>query len=95
MNDKARANTHDPKIVEIINLLQEWHSDRIQKLKMIVQAPADVELVFKGKNGQRVLIKGDSRIGFKAGCATALDLFGKFPLTMTKNVSSGTDSEEE
>lgn len=95
MNDKARANIHDPEVVEIIGLLQEWHSNRVQKLKMIVEAPADTEIVLQGKNGLRVLIEGAERSGFKAGCATALELFAKFPLTMTKSVSRDTDSEEE
>lgn len=95
MADQVTANTHDPEVVEIISLLQKWHSGRVQQLKMIVQAPADSELVLRGANGQQVLLMGDERKGLKAGCATALDLFGKFPLTVTKNVSRDTDSEEE
>lgn len=95
MADQVTANTHDPEVVEIINLLQQWHSGRVQKLQMIVQAPADSELVLRGANGQQVLLVGDERKGFKAGCATAFDLFGKFPLTVTKNVSRDIDSEEE
>lgn len=95
MADQVTANTHDPEVVEIINLLQQWHSGRVHKLQMIVQAPADSELVLRGGNGQEVLLVGDELKGFKAGCATALDLFGKFPLTVTKNVSLDTDLEEE
>lgn len=93
MADKATANIHDPEVTEIIEILQEWHANRVQKLEMIVQAPADTELVLRGANGQQVLMAGDERKGFKAGCATALDLFGKFPLTMTKIVDC-TDEEE-
>lgn len=74
-------------------MLQEWHANRIQKLKMIVQAPADTELVLRGANGQQVLMAGDERKGFKAGCATALDLFEEFPLTMAEIVDC-TDEEE-
>lgn len=95
MADQVTANTHDPEVVEIISLLQQWHSERIQKLQMIVQASSDTELVLRGVNGQQVLLMGDERKGFKTGCATALDLFGKFPLTVTKNVNRDTDSEEE
>ena len=90
---QATVNIHDPEVAEIIELLREWHACRIQKLKMIVQAPADTELVLRGANGQQVLMAGDERKGFKAGCATALDLFGKFPLTMTKIVDC-IDGEE-
>lgn len=95
MTDQVIANTNDPEVVEIIELLQQWHSGRVQQLQMIVRAPADAELVLQGANGQQVLLAGDERKGFKAGCATALDLFGKFPLTVTKNTSRDTDSEEE
>jgi hypothetical protein len=95
MKNKATANTHDPAVVQIIGLLQEWHAKRVQKLQMIVQAPADTELVLQGPNGQRVLMEGDERIGFKAGCATALELFGQFPLTMIKTVNDGTDAGDE
>lgn len=95
MTDQVTANTQDAEVVEIINLLQQWHSGHVQTLQMIVQAPADTELVLRGANGQQILLVGEERKGFKTGCATALDLFGKFPLTVTKNVSRDTDSEEE
>ena len=95
MADQVTVTTRDPEVVEILKWLQQWHSNHVQKLQMIVQAPADTELVLRGANGQQVLLVGDERKGFKAGCATALDLFGKFPLTVTKNVSRDTDSEEE
>ena len=95
MADPVTVTTRDPEVVEILKWLQQWHSNHVQKLQMIVQAPADTELVLRGANGQQVLLVGDERKGFKAGCATALDLFGKFPLTVTKNVSRDTDSEEK
>ncbi|EIK72006.1 hypothetical protein PseBG33_3512 [Pseudomonas synxantha BG33R] len=95
MADQVTVTTRDPEVVEILKWLQQWHSNHVQKLQMIVQAPADTELVLRGANGQQVLLVGDERKGFKAGCATALDLFGKFPLTVTKNVSRDTDSEEK
>ena len=95
MADQVTVTTRDPEVVEILKWLQQWHSNHVQKLQMIVQAPADTELVLRGANGQQVLLVGDERKGFKAGCATALDLFGKFPLTVTKNVSRNTDSKEE
>lgn len=95
MADQVTVTTRDPEVVEILKWLQQWHSNHVQKLQMIVQAPADTELILRGANGQQVLLVGDERKGFKAGCATALDLFGKFPLTVTKNVSRDTDSEEK
>ncbi|MGR3966088.1 hypothetical protein FW800_16690 [Pseudomonas sp. 910_23] len=95
MADQVTVTTRDPEVVEILKWLQQWHSNHVQKLQMIVQAPADTELVLRGANGQQVLLVGDERKGFKAGCATALDLFCKFPLTVTKNVSRDTDSEEK
>ena len=94
MADQVTVTTRDPEIVEILKWLQQWHSERIQKLQMIVQASSDTELVLRGANGQQVQLVGDERKGFKSGCATALDLFGKYPLTMTKNVSRDIDSEE-
>lgn len=95
MTDLAKANIRDQNVVEIIEMLQKWHANRVQKLRMIVGAPADTELMLRGENGKEVLLIGDERKGFKAGCATALELFGKFPLTMTKTISDDTDAEEE
>ena len=60
-----------------------------------ILAFADTELVLRGANGQQVLLVGDERKGFKAGCATALDLFEKFPLVMTEIVDDETDAEDE
>lgn len=74
-------------------MLQQWHANRIQTLQIIVQANADDELVLRGANGQQILLTGDERKGFKTGCATALDLFEKFPLTMTK-IAAAADEEE-
>lgn len=95
MTDIAKANIHDPDVAEIIGLIQQWHTSRVQKLQMIVKAPADTELVLRGANGQQVLLVGDERKGFKAGCATALDLFEKFPLMMTEIVDDETDAEDQ
>lgn len=95
MTDLAKANIRDHDVVEIIEMLQQWHANRIEKLQMIVQAPSDTELVLRGKNGQQISLIGEERKGFKAGCATALELFGKFPLTMTKVASDDTDAEQE
>ena len=95
MTAQATVNIHDPEVVKIVELLQQWHTNRVQKLKMIVDAPTDTELLLRGANGKEVLLVGDERKGFKAGCATALELFGKFPMTMTKNVSDDADSEED
>lgn len=89
MADPLKVNVYDPDVAEIIDLLQKWHAKRVQQLQMIVQAPADAELVLRGANGQHVL-QGDERKGYKAGLATALELFGKFPLTVTE-----IDGEEE
>lgn len=83
MSDQVSANIFDPDVAEIIDLLQEWHANRVKQMKMIVEAPADAELVLRGANGHQVVLLGDERKGFKAGLATALDLFGKFPLTIT------------
>ncbi|MGF6098864.1 hypothetical protein [Pseudomonas sp. 18175] len=90
MSDQVKANIVDPDVVEIVELLQEWHAKRVSQLQMIVQAPADAELVLRGANDQQVILLGDERKGFKAGLATALDLFGKFPLSITK-----VDEEDE
>ncbi|MBH8611918.1 hypothetical protein I4N56_014030 [Pseudomonas mohnii] len=94
MTNQATANISDPDVAEIIGMLKEWHANRVRQLQMIVQAPADTELVLRGANGQQVLLVGDERKGFKAGLATALDLFGKFPLTMTEVVDDDADEDE-
>jgi hypothetical protein len=92
--DQVMADIHDPEVAKIIDLLQQWHASRIQKLQMIVQAPADTDLVLRGENGQEVKLVGDERKGFKAGCATALDLFEKFPLTLTEIADDDADGDE-
>ncbi|NMX64730.1 hypothetical protein [Pseudomonas sp. WS 5079] len=92
--DQVTADVHDPEVAKIIDLLQQWHTSRIQKLQMIVQAPADTELVLRGVNGHQVELLGDERKGFKAGCAMALDLFSKFPLTMTEIIDDDTGEDE-
>lgn len=91
MTEQLQADVYDPDVAEIIGSLQEWHAVRVQKLQMIVDAMDDVGLQLRNTDGSYTELVGDERKGFKAGAATALNLFHKFPVVMTEIVDDDAD----
>lgn len=89
----AVAHTNDEQVLHIVELLQEWHRTRIEKLELVANAGSDVKIEARGPDGQPLELTGQLRAGFQEGANLALQMFGKFPLTVEQN--AGDLGEEE
>ncbi|MCY1295459.1 hypothetical protein D9M70_448010 [compost metagenome] len=88
----AVAHTNDEDVLNIVELLQEWHRTRIEKLQLVANAGPDVKIEARGPDGQPLVLTGQLRAGFQEGANLALQMFDKFPLTVEEN---GADLDEE
>lgn len=87
----AVAHTNDEGVLQIVELLQEWHRTRIEKLELVANAKADVKIEARGPDGAPLELTGQLRAGFQEGVNLALQMLGKFPL----KVEPSTDDLDE
>lgn len=88
----AVAHTNDQQVLHIVELLQEWHRTRVEKLELVANAGPDVTIEARGPDGQPLELTGQLRAGFQEGANLALQMFGKFPLKVDLDADDG---EEE
>jgi hypothetical protein len=86
----ATARVSDD-VLNIVELLQEWQSSRVKKLQQIVDAGPDVDIQVAGPDGKSLSLNSEQRTGLIVGIDLALQMFGKFPLS----VSESTDELDE
>lgn len=61
-----------------------WHSNRRAQLQQVLNAPDDMEILFKdGENGEETPLTAEDRRGFRAGITVAIDILGKLPFVVT------------
>ena len=80
-------------VLNIVEMLQAWHSSRIGKLQQIVDAGPDVEIQVNGPDGVPLTLNSHQRTGLVVGVDLALQMFGQFPLTVSEP-SDDLDEEE-
>lgn len=90
----ASAQVNDPDVIEIIELMQLWHSSRIAKLQEILDAGPDVGIQLKSSDGKPVELDAMGRAGLMLGVDLAVRMFGKFPITMEPPAPDELDEEE-
>ncbi|VXC72557.1 conserved hypothetical protein [Pseudomonas sp. 8Z] len=78
------AHTNDDQVLHIVELMQEWHSSRVKKLSLVANAGPDVKIEARDPDGKPLELTGQLRAGFQEGVNLALQMFGKFPLTVTE-----------
>lgn len=89
----AVAHTNDQDVLHIVELMQEWHRTRVEKLELVANAGPDVRIEARGPDGQPLELTGQLRAGFQEGVNLALQMFGKFPLTV-EETADDLDEEE-
>ncbi|TBV12779.1 hypothetical protein [Stutzerimonas kirkiae] len=80
----ALAYTNDEGVLGIVDLLQEWHRNRVATLQQIVDAGPDVDIQVAGLDGKSLSLNSDHRTGLVVGVDLALRMFGKFPLIVSE-----------
>lgn len=78
------AHTNDDQVLYLVELMQQWHSSRVKKLQQIVDAGPEVDIQVAGRDGKNLSLNAQQRTGLVVGVDLALQMFGKFPLTVTE-----------
>lgn len=87
------AYTNDENIVAMVEMLQQWHRSRVEKLELIASAEPEVEIQVPGNDGQPLILNQAMRTGLLLGVDLALQMFRKLPLTLEENPSDELDQD--
>jgi hypothetical protein len=79
MGKAIQADVYDEDVVQIFKLLQQWHSERVEKLQSIVDMPDEHELELKLPDGRCLILDGAKREWLQSGIEVALMMLGKLP----------------
>lgn len=88
------AYTNDENIVAMVEMLQQWHRSRVEKLELIASAGPETEIQVPGKDGQPLILNQGMRTGLMLGVDLALQMFRKLPLTLEENTNDDLEEEE-
>ncbi|WP_325950220.1 hypothetical protein [Pseudomonas putida] len=88
------AYTNDENIVAMVEMLQQWHRSRVEKLDLIANAEPETEIQVPGQDGQPLILNQDMRTGLLLGVDLALQMFRKLPLTMEENTTDDLEEDE-
>ena len=72
------------KYIEIILQTNEWFDKRKEQLQLLIDNKNDSKILFQNKDGEKVELPDDLKKGFCFGIQTALEIFGEFPVKITK-----------
>jgi hypothetical protein len=93
-NETKHATTDDAEVVEILQLLTEWHAAQVGNLRKIIEnSGAAIEL--QGAGGESVKLTGDIRRGFVMGVSVAVEWLGKLPLTMERAAEEDEEDDDD
>jgi hypothetical protein len=70
--------------LEIILQTNEWFDKKIGQLQLIIENEKDSKILIEGEDGEKVELPGELKKGFYFGIQTAIEVFGKFPVQITK-----------
>ena len=69
----------------MIFLLNDWFNKKIESLQVITNEDNDKKILFEGAEGEKVELPDDLKKGFYLGVKTAIEIFGDFPVKITKS----------
>ncbi|WP_208642820.1 hypothetical protein [Pseudomonas sichuanensis] len=90
----AVAYINDENIVAMVEMLQQWHGSRVEKLELIASAKPGTEIQARGPDGQPLVLTKEMRTGLLLGVDVALQMFRKLPLTLEENASDDLEEDE-
>ncbi len=79
--------------VDIIIQTKEWFELRKNELETI--SKGDHKISFKGNDGNSVALPDHMREGFLFGIKTAIEIFGEFPISISKNEDNEDDDDND
>lgn len=93
-SENAAAYTNDENIVAMVQMLEQWHRSRVEKLELIASAEPGTEIQARGPDGQPLILTNEMRTGLLLGVDLALQMFRKLPLTLEENTSDDLEEDE-
>lgn len=78
-------DSKEEKLQQIILQTSEWFDEKVEQLKMVISKENDSKIVFEDREGKRVELPEELKKGFILGIQSAIGIFGKFPVKITKN----------
>jgi hypothetical protein len=73
---------------QIILQTNEWFDKKIQQLQLVIENTNDSKIFFKGDDGEKLELPEEMKKGFYFGIQTAIEVFGEFPVKITKTNES-------
>ncbi|EMY3483773.1 hypothetical protein FPG87_12515 [Flavobacterium psychrophilum] len=73
---------------EIILQTNEWFDAKLEQLQSLIDKKSDFKIFFEGEDGEKIELPDELKKGFFFGVETAIEVFGKFPVKITKTNDS-------
>ncbi|OAE92161.1 hypothetical protein [Flavobacterium psychrophilum] len=73
---------------EIILQTNEWFDAKLEQLQSLIDKKSDSKIFFEGENGEKIELPDELKKGFFFGVETAIEVFGAFPVKITKTNDS-------
>lgn len=70
--------------LEIILQTNKWFDNKTKQLKLISENKDESKFLIEGKDGEKIELPDELKKGFILGIITALDVFGDFPVKITR-----------
>lgn len=74
----------EKQYVQMIIDTKEWHENKVGQLKLLIEKGAESKIMVQGEDGKQVEMPKEHVKGFIMGVTIALEVFGKFPINITK-----------
>ena len=81
----------EDQLTEIIINTKKWHDSKIEQLKELLNTPEDVKIQFQGENGEMAALPEINRKAFLLGISIAIEVIGKFPVSITASKNTKDD----
>jgi hypothetical protein len=74
----------EDQYLEIIIQTNEWFDKKIKQLNLIIEKENDSKILIQGEDGEKVELPDELKKGFYFGVKIAIEVFGEFPIKITK-----------
>lgn len=72
--------------IHIVLQTKQWYEEKTSLLKDLVDKGEKLKILIKDGDGDSLEIPEEHKTGFLIGVSLALEILGKFPVTIEKNI---------
>lgn len=81
----------EDQLTEIIINTKDWFDSKVEELKELIKAPENVKIHFLNDKGDAVELPEKDRKAFIVGVSVAIEVIGKFPVSITAQKNTEDD----